>query len=667
MNDSSDNDHNGTRVTRTAVTVLSVCFGLGALAFLILYVFPKTPAVESLMPALLVLAALVVFGLLIASWTAVQLRGLRHLVERKATTVPAVREDWNPGAEVTELVSRLMDPKELFSFLLKKSMPMVRAQKGTVMLLRADGQGLDVVAAEGWQPNFVGPIDPSDTIAGSVVESGKPFIGHITSAFSSGAEAAKPSEYNSPSFLILPLRTPFRTVGTLCLSERIEGDFGIEDTERVEIFLSRAAQVLEVSMRLAASDLRVRELEDLTKQQKHQLENSRKKILLNNRLAILGDVITGVAHEVTNPVTSILGYAQMACEAENRPTEYKRLKMILHECRRVASILRNVLHFAHEQRPCRHETDLNELVRTVVALRQYELTVRNVDLSTDLDPSLPPVVLDPAGFQQVLLHLLNNAAQALPSQGARKIRIGTSYEGKTFSLWISDTGCGIPASVQENMFEPFFTSRPGAEHSGLGLPICREIVSGHGGEILVNSVPGRGTQVNIVIPAIVLPVQLPTENSGVPAKPEAQPFYSKCSALSVDDDEGNARLVAHMLEDLGFRVELATTGMEARKRILNETFDLVVCDLRMPELDGKSLYREIMRVKPRALGRVLFTSGDAEDRDVRLFTQNNGVSLLAKPFLREEFNRAVQRVFPHPEELVGSNGANRRDLNRSER
>jgi signal transduction histidine kinase/CheY-like chemotaxis protein len=545
--------------------------------------------------------------------------------------------------EVTELTARIPDLLELLSLVLRKAMATTQSRKGTILLRREEGDELEVVAAEGWTPNLAGPIEMTDTLAGRVIESGRPLLSEDMDSTKSLSRNNNSELYSSPSFLIMPLNTSIGTIGALCLSEKNGGArFDKQDQQFLTVLLGQIGFAVENARLLKQARDSARTLEDTVYAQGSQLQNARKMILQADRLSVLGQLVAGVAHEINNPLTSVLGYTELLLDQEVEQNDNVQLRTVFEESNRAARIIRNLLAFAHDSRPGRSPVLLNDLVLNVVNLRGYDLRMRNIDISTDLAPGIPRVLLDPARIQQVLLNLINNSAEAMISHETRKIRIGTSHSNGEISLWIADTGRGIPDSLKDRIFEPFFSTHSGHTHTGLGLSISKGVIEEHGGGIELVSVEGQGTRMTIHLPLILAPDEEP--QTTLPPQPMVERFEN-LFALSIDDERDNAELVARILERMGFRVEVMTNSPQALRRLSQENFDLVVCDIRMPDLDGRQLYRELKKLRPRTFPRTLFTTGDSADPEALLFAENNHVRLVAKPFTSEELTRAVQEMF----------------------
>jgi two-component system NtrC family sensor kinase len=377
-----------------------------------------------------------------------------------------------------------------------------------------------------------------------------------------------------------------------------------------------------------------------------QLQDAHRKIIQAEKLSALGQVIAGVAHEINNPLTSVTGYAELLLlkhDSQMLQTESLRenLRTIHEEAIRATRIVQNLLSFAREKKPEMRMADVNEVVRKVLHLRQYDLETHGIQVTLDLDPNLPGTMLDADQIQQVVLNLVNNSAQALTEDGPRHVQIGTRFGNGEILLSVSDTGQGIPAAVIDRIFDPFFTTKSGKVNSGLGLSISYGIIREHGGTIEVDSTEGQGTRMTLRLPVVSVGAKEPSAGED-----ERESYHSKdgLRALVVDDEASIARLMAEMLATAGFQVETSASGMEALEKIREMDYDLVISDLRMPDLGGMDLFEKIKSSKPHMAGRIILTSGDVTDQHAREFADSHHVRLIAKPFSHRDLLRAAEEV-----------------------
>ena len=376
----------------------------------------------------------------------------------------------------------------------------------------------------------------------------------------------------------------------------------------------------------------------------------RSRLPQTEKMAALGQLVSGIAHELNNPLTSILGYAQLLRGHGSEPEEVRRIS---EEALRAGAIVRNLLLFAREEKPERKRVNLNDVVKQTAALRDYVFRVENIRLALELEPGLPAVFADAHQLQQVVLNLLMNAEQAIESGSGRgKIRVRTwsaPRDGqRTVRLEVRDDGPGIPREVLPRIFDPFFTTKPAGVGTGLGLSIVWRIAQQHGGDVSVESEPGQGAVFSVDLPAAPAPAMEEAQTSSLASAsimPRRDvPLAMRGRILVVEDEPTVASLVADVLREEGHEVVTLLDSVAALDRLNNEDFDLLICDLKMPKLDGRALYEDALRRGRTSRDRVLFITGDTLRPRTLDFVERNSLPYLAKPFLVDELTRTVRSV-----------------------
>ena len=384
------------------------------------------------------------------------------------------------------------------------------------------------------------------------------------------------------------------------------------------------------------------------------------KLLQTEKLAALGQMVSGVAHELSNPLTSIAGYAHRLLARHDLPGRTEEVRQIYQEAERASTILRQLLLNARETLPEQRLVSMNQIVQRAIDLQRFSLAAEKIRVEIDLDPALPFVQGDPGHLQQVLMNLVGNARQAIEQHGqGGTIRLRTKRIGeKRVLLEVTDSGPGIQPGILARIFDPFFTTKPAGVGTGLGLAIVLSVVREHGGQVHVLSPPQGGAVFQIELPAaaeteleVTSGSPLPERQNSLPEAAEAESRENRLApavgtgrgahVLVVEDEPTVARLIADVLEDEGMHVDVLLDGREALDCAARQTFDLVICDMKMPGLDGQHFYKSLERSGNPLRERFLFVTGDVIAAQTREFLERNHLPHVAKPFRVEELTEKV--------------------------
>lgn len=384
------------------------------------------------------------------------------------------------------------------------------------------------------------------------------------------------------------------------------------------------------------------------------------KLLQTEKMAALGQLVSGIAHELNNPLTSIQGYAQLLVSRNSSAERAGDARRISQQAERAARIVKNLLLFSRETKPERRAVNLNEVIERTLSLRAYELKLENIAVELALDPGLPQTLADAAQLQQVVLNLIVNAEQAIQQGRGEEARHGRilirtrRLAGDRIEMQISDDGPGISPEVASRIFDPFFTTKPAGLGTGLGLSIVYGIIQEHGGEVSVESQPGRGATLTVELPALSVAgfdfargEQAADARASTVVPLSAAPVAARAERILVVEDEPTvAELIADVLTDEGHQVDMFLDSREALRRLEEKNYALIICDLKMPHMDGPGLYRALVRRGSPSQHRILFVTGDTMSPRTFDFLKSSGLPYLAKPFLVEELKAAVREALP---------------------
>lgn len=365
--------------------------------------------------------------------------------------------------------------------------------------------------------------------------------------------------------------------------------------------------------------------------------NLRDQLVHTERLSAIGALVAGVAHEINNPLQTILGSAEVLLE-EQAQSGRRELELVRREAGRAAQIVRNLLSFIRRTAPDRAAIDLNAIVTATAELRQYHLERSNIALDIALHPAPLPVFVNKEEIQQIVLNLVLNAEQALEPQRGGRITVRTFGHSRHQVLEVADDGPGISKELRGRIFEPFFTTKDVGEGTGLGLSISHGIAYAHGGSLELCPNPARGACFRLMLPAHQETAAAPPLET---AALERQPGAARV-ALVVDDEVPIRRLLQRMLERRGFEVVEAESGETAMALVRERRFQVVLCDLRMPVMSGVDFYTQLCALWPAARDRFVFMSGDAAQ--ARGDGLADDVPILNKPFTSADLDAILEKT-----------------------
>jgi PAS domain S-box-containing protein len=405
-------------------------------------------------------------------------------------------------------------------------------------------------------------------------------------------------------------------------------------------FLLDITERKRAEMELRRRNEELTELHEQARVAYESVRRTQEQLLQSEKMAAVGQLISGVAHELNNPLTAILGYSQLlADEAQVSEQGAQYVDRLYRQAQRTHRIVQNLLSFARQRPPERQAIGLENVLDDTLVLREYELRLNNISIHREIQRKLPKVLADTHQMQQVILNILNNAVDAILEHGRRgEIWIRAWAEEGMLRMEFTDSGPGVADA--KRVFDPFYTTKPVGKGTGLGLSICYGLVKEHGGEITVRNAPPRGACFTLTLPALAQ-----EENEAErPAAAGAETRFG--CVLVVDDEETVLDLEQQILRTHCTRIHTARSGREAIACLEKHSVDAVVTDLKMPgEIGGEDLFNWIARQRPELSARVIFTMSDADDRRVRELLRRTGCHHLQKPFRLNDLIGALRKAF----------------------
>jgi signal transduction histidine kinase len=385
-------------------------------------------------------------------------------------------------------------------------------------------------------------------------------------------------------------------------------------------------------------------IEDVT--EKVRLDRERRllqeELIQAEKLSALGTMISGIAHELNNQLTPIIGFSQLLLQRSDLDERVRdTLVKILGGGERASRVVGGLLRFARRYRSERAQIDINGLIEETLELVAYNFKTNGIEVLRDLSRDLPKAMANANEIQQVFLNIINNARDAMVEWGGeRRLRIKSERDGGRIRVIFSDTGPGIPAEYRDRVFEPFFTTKPVGKGTGLGLSVSYGIVEAHGGRIYLGDCEGGATFV-VELPLVDL-------SEGVGRRKEEgtangfQEVGIKGSVLVIDDEEVIVDLIEDILSYEGLRVDKAYSGRVGLEKLSKSHYDFIICDINMPDLSGMDLYNKVIESYPQMANRFIFLTGDIVNSNTYAFLENEKKPYISKPFTVEKFLNALR-------------------------
>lgn len=377
-----------------------------------------------------------------------------------------------------------------------------------------------------------------------------------------------------------------------------------------------------------------------------QVKTTQAQLIQREKMSAVGQFVAGVAHELNNPLTAVVGYSELL---QHTPVDEKTksfLDRIAKSAHRCHKIVQSLLSFARQHPPERKLVQLHTALDEVLEIMAYELRTGNVTIVREFAPSLPPIMADGHQLQQVFVNILSNARQAIePFERDGRIVIRTRQAGDTVVLSFRDNGPGIRPENLQRIFDPFFTTKPVGKGTGLGLSLCYGIIHEHGGKISATSEPGEGATFTIELPmARHEPAPVAVPDAAGRAAGDTPVVETGRAVLVIDDEQWILDLAGELLRSAGHAVETVAGGHQALDAIKRRKFDVIVSDWKMPGLNGVRLYEHLRATEPALAKRVLFMTGDVVSDTFQDFLRQHELTCLSKPFATGEFRAALAKV-----------------------
>ena len=567
----------------------------------------------------------------------------RMLVELRASTERLEDLVFKLGAlnDMVEMAARIPRIEDLLSHVLERTMRAVSAGIGSIMLLDRERRTLRVAVGRGLQETGRGPVEVKvgEGIAGKVVEMGEAVVVEDIEKDPRFGQTNDP-RYGGGSFICMPLRVAERIVGVVNLSKKevapgTTGVFSQTDLQFLNALATYTAYAVDNARLFEEAQQAAQRLQEVVEDQKLRLTLAQQQMIQAAKLSALGELVAGVAHELNNPLTVLVGASDIL--EQQAPEALKEYAQMIRESTDAARhIVRGLLTFGRQMPLERRHVMLDELIEKVLSLTAADLRIESVKVDRDMAADLPPVWADGNQLQQVLLNLVTNAKQAMAEQpeSERRLRVTTrALSPDRVRISLEDTGPGIPAEVLPKIFDPFVTTK-GSAGTGLGLSISYGIIREHGGLIMADSRPGHGATFTI---------DLPVGSAGGSADDRTGPTVrlEGKRILIVEHDQAVQKILLEHLEPTGCTALTVARADEARQH-LRDGIDLVVADFNLDGVDWLELLGQVA-ARGAAVGhRFIFITAGPVGEEADKALRAAGAALLYKPFTGAQFLDAVR-------------------------
>lgn len=518
----------------------------------------------------------------------------------------------------TQELNSTLDLRRVLEIIVQQVCSLIAVDSCVITLLNPDtGTLTPVIALHDWADQVLGlTLRLGEGVTGRVAETGAGLI--VNRADLDPRAVAVPGTPDEPeSLLAAPLQCEGRVIGVMTLCRLGESEFSAPDLDLLNSFAAQAAVAVRNARLYTESEGRARELE----RAHSRLQKAQNQLLQAEKLSAIGHLAAGMAHELNNPLTAIIGFAQLLEEAELDATSRGDVQRILEAAGRAKSIVANLLAYSRQQRMTPQRVDLSALLERILGLHEAEFQGSGLTVRHEIEQDLPEASVDPAQVEQLLLHLMRNRCRALAQAGGTlTVRLARQGEGLV-RLEVADDGPSIPPDLRPHLFDPYFTTDEVGDWLGLGLPAAFGIVRAHGGRIWAETPGGVGSRL-----VVELPLEAPT--GGAPVEEiDGRPI------LIVAEDGATAQALLAAVEAMGHRPTRVTSGEAAVAEIVVRHYDLILCDQALPGMGIRRVYLSAQANDPQLAERFVAVGAPGPEME--------GMAWVGKPVEAEQVQACV--------------------------
>ena len=561
--------------------------------------------------------------------------------------------------ELSRTIFSTLEPDLLYGRIVKAAIDVLGADDASLMLLD-ENRELSIAISTSLQQEILAAthLAIGERVAGRVAQQPEPAV--INDDVTGDERFAGVRALRSiKAAIVCPLTMRGELLGVLNVNR-------VKKTARYGERDRQSAMILSSLVALALGNARLhKELQARLQ----QISDTQEEVIQNEKMVALGSLLSGVAHELNNPLCAVLGYAQLMHQEELEPKLRKGVEVITREADRAATIVSDLLRFARRERPEKRSLGLSGVLLKTLERKAYDLKSSRVEVRTMLDPELPLVLGDFHQLQLVFMNLITNAQQAMfDHRGSGTLTISGVHRNGRVVLTFADDGPGVATENARRVFDPFFTTKAVGKGRGLGLSVCFAIVRDHGGVIRVSRGAGGGAVFTVELP--VIPAELVHSETGGASAGGSAVDEERAAAAAAPGAAGGAPLVptgpriliaesephvldvlVELLGSLGYRADTAETGESALAKLRSQDYEALIADFEMPRLEGRSLLDILRSERPKLARRILFLASDAARPQLLEFASTSGNLLMGKPFRLEAMRDALQRLFPESRTL----------------